>query len=132
MKRKMKRTAAIILAASMVLAIGAVGVSAAGHGRGRNHAGRKPEAVCAYRNDSCPNADADTEDICGNYGEGTTPNNCCEKFADKDDDGICDNCDRERLTPNSCERKFTDTNDDGVCDNYGFGHGKRVCGGRSK
>lgn len=46
MRRKMKKTVAGILAAAMVLAIGVAGVSAAGHGRGRNHAGRKFESVC--------------------------------------------------------------------------------------
>lgn len=132
MRRKMKKTVAGILAAAMVLAIGVAGVSAAGHGRGRNHAGRKFESVCTDMSNFCQYVDADADGVCDNYSEGTTSNNCCEKFSDKNDDGICDNCDRERTSKNGCGRKFIDTNDGSVCDNYRFGHGKRACGGCSK
>ena len=107
MERKIKKAAVSILAATMVLSIGATSVFAAGPGYGRNFVDADNEVICSYAGSAC-------------------------RFIDLDHDGICDNCGRSRISQNGYGRNFVDTDGDGICDNYGTMQGKGFCGGRNK
>lgn len=93
MKRKMKRTAAGILAAIMVLSGGTIQTFAANTGNGRNF------------------IDANSDGICDNY-----TGKSGRRFVDEDGDGICDNY--VGKSEKGC--RFTDEDGDGLCDNCGM------------
>ena len=47
-----------------------------------------------------------------------TENEYGRNFVDVDEDGICDNCDVERVSCKECGRNFEDADGNGVCDKY--------------
>ncbi|MEE0811985.1 hypothetical protein [Blautia sp.] len=51
-----------------------------------------------------------------------TENEYGRNFVDVDEDGICDNCDVERVSCKECGRNFEDADGNGVCDKYDQRH----------
>ncbi len=83
MKRTFKKTAVGVMAAAMVITIGATSAFAAGSGYGRNCDG----TGSGYRY-----VDADNDGVCDNRGMGgSSENGRGRNFADADGDGVCDN-----------------------------------------
>lgn len=111
MKRTMKKAVVGVIAAGMVLSIGATSAFAVGPGSGRNFTDQNGDGICDYGGSTC-------------------------RYTDADNDGICDSCGMEAhcgIAQNGYGRNFVDADGDGVCDHYavsqGAGQGRRARGG---
>lgn len=107
MKQKMKKTVVGVLAAGMVLSLGATGVFAAGSGYGRNFVDTDKDGICDYVGSGC-------------------------RYIDSNNDGYFDNYCKRGFSQTGYGRNFIDADGNGVCDNYGTGQGSGFCGGRNK
>ena len=118
----MKRIVLGVLAAGIILTIGATTAFAAGVHGGR---ARGAETGICLSDGACSMyVDADEDGICDNCASdhGVCLNNGnCDNYADADGDGICDNCASGHsacLNSGSCGN-YVDADGDGVCDNQG-------------
>lgn len=126
----MKRILLGVLAAGIVLSIGATTVFASGMHNGQGNAFCL-SGVC--QTGSCPNyVDADGDGQCDNCdgSHGACPTGSCTNYVDADGDGLCDNCDGSHGTcqTSSCSN-YVDTDGDGLCDNHSANHDG--CGNRA-
>lgn len=107
MKRKMNRTVVGILTAAAVLTLGTASAFAAGAEYGKNPVNTGGDGVCRYIGNAC-------------------------RYIDADNDGICDNSDKNQLCREKCDENFVDADGDGICDNYGAKHGRGFRGCHNK
>lgn len=107
MKTKIKKAAVGVVAAAMVLTVGATSALAAAPEYGRNF------------------VDADHDGICDSVGSSY-------RYIDADNDGLCDNRGKNKLAGTGSGRDFVDADGDGICDNYGARKGRGYCGGRNQ
>lgn len=112
-----RKVSLAVVAAALVLALGATPAFARGNGSAQRGTQRQLRSSTATRY-----VDADGDGICDNRGtnfvdaDGDGVRDCRGvNFIDTDGDGICDN--------RGTGAGFVDADGDGVCDNYGtYGH----------
>ena len=81
----MKKTLIGVLAAAVILSVGAASADAAGPGAGRNFTDRDGDGVCDLAGGICRFVDEDQDGRCDSCG--LCREDCC--FTDADGDGIC-------------------------------------------
>ena len=107
MKRKMNRTVVGILTAAAVLTLGTASTFAAGAEYGRSSVNTGGDGICRYIGNAC-------------------------RYIDADNDGICDNSDKNRICREKCMKILLMPMEMESVTNYGAKHGRGFRGGHNK